>query len=151
QPGYAWFFPVGKRRANIGVGLRADVYKKQSLSLEDMISIYLKTPEIRERVGQREPTDMKSWQIPLCLSDQKRVFNGALLTGDAGGFVNPLTGAGIRPAVVTGKAAAEATIRAIRGNDVSENGLAAYDQLWRKDLEDDMKRASRVYHVVSFM
>src|SRR5262249_38003999 len=71
QPGYAWFFPVGKRRANIGVGLRADVYKKQSLSLEDMMSIYLKTPEIRGRVGQREPTDMKSWQIPLCLSDQK--------------------------------------------------------------------------------
>ncbi|MEP7288414.1 MAG: NAD(P)/FAD-dependent oxidoreductase [Chloroflexota bacterium] len=151
QPGYAWFFPMNKHQANIGVGMRADRYKNQDKTLQEMLDLYLKSPEIRDRVGQHKVTDLRSWQLPLCLVDQPRVFDGALLAGDAGGFVDPLTGAGIYQAVLTGKRAAEASIHAIEINDVSARGLALYDKLWRKDLGRDIKRSARMYQMITAM
>jgi flavin-dependent dehydrogenase len=151
QPGYAWFFPMGKRAANIGVGMRSDVYKHQDRTLQDMLDLYMKTAEVRARVGNHKVTDIKSWQVPLNLFDQKRVFDGALLAGDAGGFVDPLTGAGIHQAVVTGQHAAGAAIQAIKANDLSANGLALYDTLWRRDLGDEIKRSSLTYKLATLL
>jgi geranylgeranyl reductase family protein len=149
QPGYAWFFPMGKRRANIGVGMRSDDYKSQKLTLQDMLDAYINTASIKARVGKNLVTDAKSWQIPLCLTDQKRVFDGAILAGDAGGFVDPLTGAGIHQAVVTGKRAAESALQAIQANDTSAGKLAVYDTLWKQDMGADMKRSAFVYNAAS--
>jgi menaquinone-9 beta-reductase len=151
QPGYAWFFPMGKRLANIGVGVRSDVYKQQERSLSDLLELYSNQPEVRRRIGRHDITHIKSWQVPLCLVRQKRVFDGAVLIGDAGGFVDPLTGAGIYSAIVTGKRAAEACIEAIRQNDVSTRGLASFDKLWQKDLGQDLQRSAFLYRLFSMM
>ncbi|SRR5260221_3152438 len=151
QPGYAWFFPMNKRLANIGVGIRTDMYKRQDKTLQDMLSIYLKSPEINARVGNHKVTGIKSWQLPLNLIEQKRVFDGAILVGDAGGFVDPLTGAGIYQAVLTGKRAAEAAVAAIIANDTSASKLALYDKLWKQDIGGDIKRSATVYRAVALL
>src|SRR5690606_1377004 len=82
---------------------------------------------------------LKSWQLPICTMEQKRVFNGAILIGDAGGFVNPLTGAGIYPAMTTGRYAAEVAAKAIQKGDLSENALKEFESLWRTELERGMR------------
>jgi len=51
---------------------------------------------------------------------------GALLAGDAGGFVNGSRLKGIHLAMRTGMLAAEGAFRAIRAGDVSSEGLAGY-------------------------
>lgn len=148
-PGYAWFFPMGKRIANVGIGMRADFYKRQSRSLPEALQIYLDSPEVRALAGKNKIENLKSWPIPLFSFEQKRIFNGALLIGDAGGFVSPLTGAGIYPALVTGTSAAKVAVEAIRVGDVSEKGLAAFEGLWRKDLEGEMKGATFLHKILS--
>jgi len=65
QPGYAWFFPMNKRLANIGVGIRVDIYNHQDKTLQDMLNIYLKSPEIQSRVGDHKVTDIRTWQLPI--------------------------------------------------------------------------------------
>lgn len=152
QPGYGWFFPAGKRRANIGVGMRADRYKNSEHTLANILQIYLQTPEIRDRVGSHKVEQIKSWQLPLCSKEKvQRVFNGAILVGDAGGFVDPLTGAGIYQAIVTGKCAAEVSIQAIKTNDLTARGLAAFDPKWRNILEKEMNRAILFHNLSSFV
>src|SRR5260221_7580820 len=131
--------------------MRSDSYKKQDKTLQDILDIYLKTPEVESRVGQNSVTGLKSWQLPLNLLEPQRVYDGAILAGDAGGFVDPLTGAGIYQAVVTGKAAAEAAIQGIRNNDLSVRGLALYDKLWRQELGAEIKRAATSYRVIGLM
>ena len=147
QPGYAWFFPMGKRRANIGVGMRSDHYKKQNKTLDDAMNYYLR--KMRPRLGDRSPTDVRTWQIPLFADEQKRTFNGAMLIGDAGGFVDPLTGAGINAAVMTGSFAAETAAQAIQTGDLTEKGLSGYDQLWRQEFSARLRRSMLMHRILS--
>jgi geranylgeranyl reductase family protein len=141
QPGYAWFFPIAPHRANVGVGMRTDFYKRQDRSLETLLLEYLARPNIASRLGSNRLEATKSWSLPLFTFEQQRVFAGALLAGDAGGFVHPITAAGIYPAIITGKCAAEATLRALQASDLSQTGLAHYDRLWQATLAAEFKPA----------
>jgi electron-transferring-flavoprotein dehydrogenase len=53
---------------------------------------------------------------------------GALIAGDAGGFVNTLRLKGIHLAMRTGMLAAEAAFQAVRAGDASETRLSAYQR-----------------------
>ena len=141
QLGYAWFFPMATRRANVGLGMRSDFYKRQNRTLNQLLSDYLALPEIAGRIGRNPVEHLQSWPIPFFTFEKQRVFDGALLAGDAGGFVHPITAAGIHPAIMTGKCAAEAAIHALQIGDVSRTGLSRYTQLWRDALTDDFQPA----------
>lgn len=138
-PGYGWIFPLGKRYANIGVGVRADVYRKNGLPLERYLDVYLNMPHIRALIGANPVHEVKSWQLPLCSFQQRRAFNGAILVGDAGGFVHPLTGAGIMSGMFTGKTAAEVGMEALNAGDVSAAALTPFEARWRKRLLRSMQ------------
>jgi geranylgeranyl reductase family protein len=149
QPGYAWIFPMDKHTANIGVGMRSDHYKRQSKSLNDALDYYCSTPSVHTLIGDHKVTDIKTWSLPIFTPDLQRVFDGAMLIGDAGGFINPITGAGIYPAIVTGSFAAQTAIRAIAAGDVSARGLAEYDALWKAKLGGDLRRATTLHNVLA--
>jgi len=55
-------------------------------------------------------------------------MDGALIAGDAGGFVNSLRLKGIHLAMRTGMHAADAAFDAVRANDVTATGLASYER-----------------------
>jgi flavin-dependent dehydrogenase len=141
QLGYAWFFPVAARRANVGIGMRLDFYKRQPHSLDTLLAQYLALPKLAQRVGGNRIEDLQSWPLPLFSFEKQRVFNGALLAGDAGGFVHPITAAGIYPAIVTGKCAAEAALYALERGNVSQTCLSRYDTLWQEALAADFRPA----------
>ena len=141
QPGYAWFLPVGKRLANVGIGMQVSRYKENHVSLSDALAFYLERPEIRARVGPHKVEGLKSWQLPMFSNNQRRLFDGVILVGDAGGFVNPMTGDGIYQAMVTARYAAEACIDAIQKSDLTEGGLSLYDKLLRRNILGEMRRA----------
>jgi menaquinone-9 beta-reductase len=141
QPGYAWFFPMSGRRANVGVGMRSDFYKRQQRSLSGLLTDYLALFQNRLRIGHNRVEELQSWPVPLFTFEKRRVFDGALLAGDAGGFVHPITAAGIYPAIITGRCAAEAACHALATGDLSRSGLAQYDELWRAELAADFKPA----------
>jgi geranylgeranyl reductase family protein len=151
QPGYAWLFPISKRKANIGIGMRADVYRKLDLPLKHYLDRYLALPHIRAVIGEQPVTGTKSWQLPLCTVRQQRVFDGALLAGDAGGWVDPLLGAGIAPAMFTGKFAAEVGAAALRAGDTSAARLAAYDHRCREHFGGDMQLKAAVQRLLTWL
>jgi geranylgeranyl reductase family protein len=149
QPGYAWFFPTGKRSANIGLGIRADYYERQQHSLEELLNIYRNKPQISERVGSHTIQDVKSWQLPFFSFDYKRVFPGLVLAGDAGHFINPITGDGIYEAVVTGKCAAQAALKGLEADDFSADSLSLYDTLWLEILGERYKQATTLNNLLT--
>lgn len=148
-PGYAWFFPTAKRRANIGMGIRADFYKKQGFALNEIVEIYRQKSYIFDRIGTNPLEDLKSWQIPLFSFDTQRVFDGAILIGDAGQFVNQITGDGIYEALFTGRAAAKTVLQALQTSDCSQAALAGFDDLWREKLGKRFKEAEILNNLAS--
>ena len=103
-PEYAWSFPIGDGRANIGYGavLREGRPLSRSLllrRLEDLL------PGVSH--------DARSWRahhLPLSSSRPRQPDGRVLLVGDALSLVNPMTGEGIYYAVLSGACAGAAAV-----------------------------------------
>jgi menaquinone-9 beta-reductase len=142
-PGYAWIFPIGSNKANIGLGMRLDHYRKFSRSLKKMLQEFLAMPDIKGRlVPGARLTEVASW--PLNFGSQKGLqyaFDGAVLVGDAAGYVNPLSGGGIHSSLVSGLLAAEAIQKALDAKDTSRTRLTSYEVLCRERLLNGQRRS----------
>jgi geranylgeranyl reductase family protein len=111
-PGYAWVFPVGGGRANVGFG----VLRRPGVSVQPMAAQWrdlLERPQVRARLGAAEPEGHhRAWPIPADIGRAPLSCGRVLFAGDAAGATDPLTGEGIAQALVTGVLAAEAVIAA---------------------------------------
>lgn len=145
-PGYAWIFPTGKNQANIGLGMRLDHFRKTKRRLEDMLREFLELPEIKKRLKQGgQLRDVATWQLNF--GSQKgmhHVFDGALLVGDAAGFVNPLTGGGIHNSLVSAELAGDVVEEALKSGDTSRRAMQVYEQRCRERMWDGMQRSYRL-------
>jgi digeranylgeranylglycerophospholipid reductase len=77
-----------------------------------------------------------SASLPL----ERSVAPGLLLVGDAARLIDPLTGAGIQNALLSGLFAGETAAMAVRSGDASEAALLGYDRRWRSRMEEDLAR-----------
>lgn len=142
-PGYAWIFPTGKNKANIGLGMRLDHFRKKKHDLKALLQEFLQMPAIKKRLlrgGQLR--DVATWQLNF--GSQKHlhhVFDGAMLVGDAAGFINPLTGGGIHNALVSAELAAQVADEALQANDFSRTYMQHYEQLCHDHMWQSMKNS----------
>lgn len=145
-PGYAWIFPTGTGQANIGLGMRLDHFRKTPRKLKDLLTEFLNMPAIKKRLEQGgKLRNIATWQLNF--GSQKHlhhVYNGAVLVGDAAGFINPLTGGGIYNSLVSGKLAAQTIHTALQSNDTSQMALQNYETQCHASLWENMKRSYRV-------
>lgn len=142
-PGYAWIFPIGNNRANIGLGMRLDHFRKRNYSLEKMLHDFLEMPAIKKRLlrgGQLR--DIATWQLNFgSQKSLQHVFDGAILVGDAAGFINPLTGGGIHNALISAELAAQVADEALQANDVSRSKMQVYEQLCHEQMWESMRNS----------
>ncbi|MCP4424755.1 MAG: NAD(P)/FAD-dependent oxidoreductase [Chloroflexi bacterium] len=144
-PGYAWIFPTGPGRANIGLGMRLDQFRSKKQSLEEMLAVFMAMPAIKKRLKRGgQLRDVATWQLNFGSQKQLQyVFDGALLAGDAAGFINPLTGGGIHNALISAKLAARTAHEALQQADTSRQAMQAYEQRCHDAMWDSMKRSYR--------
>ena len=142
-PGYAWIFPTGAGQANIGLGLRLDHFRKHKLRLNTMLQEFLEMPSVKKRLRQGgKLRDVATWQLNF--GSQKHLqhaFDGALLVGDAAGFINPLTGGGIHNSLISARLAAQTIHEALEKKDTSRQQLQIYEDFCQKEMWDSMKRS----------
>ena len=120
-PGYAWSFPLGDGRVNIGFGVprghrgQQDTDSSGTLAGKDIAAVWASLTQrrhIASVLGNHEtdgPT--RAWPIPARLGDIELAQGRTLLCGDAAAAADPLTGEGIGQALQMGRMAAEAIAR----------------------------------------
>jgi len=142
-PGYAWIFPYGERRANIGLGMRLDKFRKEDKSLKEMLDVFMEVPAIKKRRNsQTRLENVATWQLNFGSKwDIQRTFDGAILIGDAAGLINPLTGGGIHNGVISAKIAAEVIHEAFCKNDFSRQRFLKYETECTNKMEKSMKQS----------
>ena len=109
-PGYAWVFPLGDGRANVGFGI---VRGERVERVQDMAGIWrdlLDRPHIRGVLGEgAEPeAPHRAWPIPARIDEAVLTGRRTLFVGDAAAASDRLTGEGIAQALLSGILAAEA-------------------------------------------
>ncbi len=131
--GYGWIFPLGEKRANVGVGITSR--NMESRKLKRMFEQFIETNPFavaKLRHARMEPGTLKAYPLPLGSFRGKRSRGNVLLAGDAASFVDPLTGEGIFYALQSGRHAAEAASRAIGEDELRASFY--YEKLWRKEF-----------------
>jgi geranylgeranyl reductase family protein len=109
-PGYAWVFPVGDGRANVGFGVLRTADEPRGKALAAQWRGLAERPSLRRALGPHaEPEGtVRAWPIPASY-DRDRLSHGRVLfVGDAGNVVDPMTGEGIAQALESGVLAARA-------------------------------------------
>ncbi len=120
--GYAWLFPRGDV-ANLGAGVVAD----HKFALKELIEDLHEELLAQGRVGE-EVISYTGGPIPVGGRLDPVAALGevpVLLAGDAGGLTNPVTGAGIASAVISGTLAGDAAAEWLDGD---ADAFQAYDE-----------------------
>jgi geranylgeranyl reductase family protein len=140
-PGYAWSFPLGDGRVNVGLGIR----REQGQPVGSMAALWrglFARPHVRAVLGEDfEPVGPHAaWPIPARVDRSQLAAGRALFAGDAARVVDPMSGEGIAQALVTGRLAAEAILAA--GPHRPEEAGAHYTAAVRDALLADHRLAA---------
>lgn len=143
NPGYAWIFSLGNNRANIGLGMRLDHFRQTKTKLETLLHQFMEMPNIKKRLKQGgKLRDIATWQLNF--GSQKGLqfaFDGAMLIGDAAGFINPITGGGIHNGMISAELAAQTAHEALTAGNVSFSQLRIYQQRCEHHLYPGLRRS----------
>ncbi|MGC2399231.1 MAG: geranylgeranyl reductase family protein [Acidobacteriaceae bacterium] len=139
--GYGWIFPK-KDHLNIGVyvGSSSSGLTKSALLryVTETAGAKKLDPITGQYLGMGAGSDENEFVQP-------ELRDRVLLVGDAGGFVDPLTGEGIYGALHSGQGAAHAILRAIRQGESAPEAFARSVAAYRKTLRFSIRAAAAFY------
>jgi len=136
--GYGWVFPK-KEHLNIGFGvIQVKKTPEGKLNLLDCYHEYIAHLKETDLIPQHlKEVPVKGGALPT-RPLEKTYGNRLLLVGDAGGFINPLSGEGLYYAMTSGQLAAETITEALEKNNTTEEFLSNYQTVWQKDFGKDI-------------
>ncbi len=127
--GYLWVFPNDNGVTSIGIGVRSS--KKTAYDyLNNFVSNY-NGKIIEINVGG----------VPVSGSIKKTYADGLMVVGDSAGHVNPITGGGIDLTAACAKIAGSVAAEAIENNDTSAKFLKRYEDMWKAEIGEHLKRS----------
>ncbi len=132
--GYAWVFPKGEDKVNIGWGIQKRLLERRNRelgrndTLQSLIDDYVrKNPVIKKwklADGSEDKGNEKgNWQVPVRRQNDCMVANGYMIIGDAAWMPRPIDAGGIGPAIYASTIAGKVIAQALESNDPSERGL----------------------------
>jgi len=134
-PAYAWSFPVGDGRANVGYGEL--LTRRGGGRGPTRAQLLERLDELLPAVAEGG-TAWRGHHLPLSTGRPRQPDGRVLLVGDAMSLVNPMTGEGIYYAVLSGVLAGRAAGMALRRGDPASSG-----RLYRTWLSRELGRHLR--------
>jgi len=143
--GYAWVFPKGPGRANVGVGINP--LESHGATAVEYLNTFLAH---RCPAGKRTRLVVGGCVVARGLS--RLAAGGFVAVGEAANQNNPFSGGGIVNALEGADMAAEAIIRALGRGDVSAKSLGSYTRAWSRSTgktNEAFYRAARLFYGLS--
>lgn len=142
-PGYFWIFPLPNNEANVGLGALSYNISTNRINLREAFKkIIYEHPLVSQRFSNaRLIGEVQGFGLPL--GSKKRPMSGDhfMLCGDAASLIDPLTGEGIGPAMVSGRYAGWQAIKCFEQNDFSRSFLKQYDRQVNRKFWNHYKKS----------
>jgi flavin-dependent dehydrogenase len=148
-PGYLWIFHLGNGTANVGLAMLSSSITNKGIDLKKKFGELLSGEPLKTRfLTARREGEIKSRILPLGFD--KRAISGErfLLTGDAAGLTEPLTGEGVGNALRSGRVASEHILSAFNSNNFSATFNKAYDNEIYRRVMPDFKMNNRLQKLI---
>ena len=139
-PGYGWMFPMGGGVVNLGVGILSETAERLSINIPKLFEEFLsKLKRTHHRCANLELIRRPIGGIVKTYGGAgPNYFSGGLLIGDAGSFVDPMTGEGITPAMDSALIAADVIENALSSGRTDAEFLSAYEARFRAYFDPSM-------------
>ncbi len=139
-PGYGWMFPMARGRANVGVGILAETRDRYRISVRKLFKAFLdKLRSSHPGCRQISLTSKPIGGIVKTYGGRgPNYFDGGILIGDAGSFVDPMTGEGITPAAESALLGAPVVTDALDQGRADAKFLSAYERAFRAYFDPAM-------------
>lgn len=134
--GYAWIFPKGDSKANVGVGIIP-----QGKTPEYFLKKFIQRDELKNA----SIYEVNAGAVPVGGLLKDMVSDGFLVCGEAAHHVNPIHGGGIKEAIISGQLAADVIIEA---KDYSKKSLGEFNKLWWKKRGNRLAKVEKLREVV---
>jgi geranylgeranyl reductase family protein len=139
-PGYGWMFPMSEGRANVGVGILAETQVRERISVPKLFAAFL------DKLRSVHPgcADIRLASKPIggivktYGGAGPNHFDGGILIGDAGCFVDPMTGEGITPAAESALIGAEVIEEALAQGRFDRKHFSSYERKFRRYFDPAM-------------
>ena len=136
--GYAWVFPKGQNKVNIGLGIEKSRLEKRNARLgkkddvSGLINQYVSRNKVIKNPRLSKDSEDKfnatgNWQVSVRRQNDCLVANGFVIVGDSAWMPKPLDAGGIGPAIIAGTMIGKNVVDAIEAGDVTEKGLWQYN------------------------
>jgi geranylgeranyl reductase family protein len=139
-PGYGWVFPAPGGRLNLGIGFLAEARAKMDANVPQLFNGFVEG--LRRNHPRYRGLELVSKPIGGVVRTYggagPNCFDGGVLVGDAGRFVDPMTGEGITPAMESALLASPVLAAALESGDVSTTSLSAYEAAFRAYFDPSM-------------
>lgn len=134
-PGYGWIFATGEHTANVGVGVMERFGDRKTLKAK-FDAFVAENRFAQRKLGRAtmRAGSFKGWPLPNGSFPGKRGSGNVLLAGDAGSFVDPISGEGIFYALKSGELAASAIHHGLTGATRGKSVVDIYAKTWRKSF-----------------
>ena len=149
-PGFGWIFPVRGDVSNVGVGMVKETLGKFRISLKEFFGRFERfIKSIASKSGKTvEIYSIKGWPIKSYGGARRNFFDRGLLIGEAGCFVDPISGEGIPLALESAELGFETLKLAFDRGDFSANNLASYEHRWKNCCDPDLKVSDLVVSLI---
>ena len=150
-PGYFWIFPLPGNMVNAGFGMLAsDIALKKINIKEAFYEFITHTPALSVKFAHaKQAGDLEGFGLPLGSKRITVAGDRFLLTGDAASLIDPVSGAGIDNAMLSGKMAAEQVIRSFQKNDFSSDHMKQYETALFNTIGKGLRNNSRILRLGS--
>lgn len=132
-PGYGWMFPMAGGRVNVGVGILSEARQRLGVHVPDLFMEFVEgLRRHHPRCARLELTGPPIGGIVRTYGAAgPNHFDRGLLVGDAGSFVDPMTGEGITPAMESALLAAPMLADALEHGRFTAAALSPYETAFR--------------------
>ncbi len=139
-PGYGWMFPMSGGRANVGVGILAETRDRYQISVPALFNTFLgKLQRLHPGCQKMRLASKPIGGIVKTYGGRgPNYFDGGILVGDAGCYVDPMTGEGITPASESALLGAATVVDALEQGRTDAEFLSAYGRSSRAYFDPAM-------------
>ncbi len=142
--GYAWIFPEGEDRANVGLGIRIRMTEK-GVSAKEYLNRFIQDhPIASQKLKNGIFLNVIAGIIPVDGAPKRTTTEDSLIVGDAAGQIIATNGGGIPTAMIAGKVAGETAAKFTAG----KCRLEEYDHEWRTQIGNAIETS---VHIRRFM
>ncbi len=149
-PGYLWIFHLPDGQANVGLGIRTDLLRKNRIRLKTLLNQAIShEPELMQRFADsKQIAPIEAWGLPVGSKKRPLSGNRFLLAGDAASLIDPFTGEGIGNALNSGYHAANHIENCISQKDFDATFNKLYDQAIYDKLWPELKHSARIQGII---